>query len=223
MFPLTDTAVVPDAPIDAPIDAARQAMLEEFTAALGDSVVASHITPGKDLMVRVTNQSWAEAGRVARDVLGCTFFSFLAGLDWMPSPYGKGEDDPTAEPVARDLTIKQGYTGGDTRMQVFARVVNPETKMALTLKVDVADDDPRVGSWVNVYAGANWHERECWEMYGIVFDGHGDLRKLYLPGDFEGFPLRKDFPLVARIVKPWPGIVDVEPMPGGGNDDEESE
>ena len=51
-------------------------------------------------------------------------------------------------------------------------------------------------------------------MYGFAFDGHPDLRHLYLPGEFEGYPLRKDFPLLAREVKPWPGIVDVEPMPG---------
>ena len=65
-----------------------------------------------------------------------------------------------------------------------------------------------------VYAGADWHERECWEMFGIVFDGHPSLRHLYLPAEFEGHPLRKDFPLLARDVKPWPGLVDVEPMPG---------
>jgi NADH-quinone oxidoreductase subunit C len=50
-------------------------------------------------------------------------------------------------------------------------------------------------------------------MYGISFHGHPGLRHLYLPGDFEGNPLRKDFPLIARMVKPWPGIIDVEPMP----------
>jgi len=65
-----------------------------------------------------------------------------------------------------------------------------------------------------VYAGANWHERECWEMYGISFEGHPGLRHIYLPAGFEGNPLRKDYPLLARRLKPWPGIVDVEQMPG---------
>jgi NADH-quinone oxidoreductase subunit C len=55
-------------------------------------------------------------------------------------------------------------------------------------------------------------------MYGIRFDGHPSLRHLYLPSGFEGHPLRKDFPLLARVVKPWPGLVDVEPMPGEGAD-----
>ena len=47
-------------------------------------------------------------------------------------------------------------------------------------------------------------------MYGVRFDGHPSLRHLYLPAEFEGHPLRKDFPLLARVVKPWPGLVDVE-------------
>ena len=67
---------------------------------------------------------------------------------------------------------------------------------------------------MSVYPGADWHEREAWEMYGFVFDGHPSLRHLYLPFEFEGHPLRKDYPLLAREVKPWPGLVDVEPMPG---------
>jgi NADH-quinone oxidoreductase subunit C len=71
-----------------------------------------------------------------------------------------------------------------------------------------------VQSWVPVYPGADWHERETWEMYGFVFDGHPALRHLYLPSGFEGHPLRKDFPLLSRVVKPWPGLVDVEGMPG---------
>jgi NADH-quinone oxidoreductase subunit C len=50
-------------------------------------------------------------------------------------------------------------------------------------------------------------------MYGFDFIGHPNLVHLYLPGEFEGFPLRKDFPLLAREVKPWPGLVDVELMP----------
>ena len=50
-------------------------------------------------------------------------------------------------------------------------------------------------------------------MFGIQFAGHPGLRHIYLPTEFEGFPLRKDFPLLARVVKPWPGIVDVEDIP----------
>ena len=107
----------------------------------------------------------------------------------------------------------QGYAGGETRFQVFARVTDIRRHVAVTIKADVADDNLSIDSWHAVYAGANWHERETHEMFGIGFNGHPDLRNMYLPTEFEGYPLRKDFPLLARLVKPWPGIVDVEPMP----------
>jgi NADH-quinone oxidoreductase subunit C len=107
-----------------------------------------------------------------------------------------------------------GAAGAAGRFQVFARVQSTKKHWGLTFKADLDDADPRVESWVPVYAGADWHERECWEMYGFGFDGHPALRHLYLPFEFEGHPLRKDYPLLARVVKPWPGLVDVEPMPG---------
>ena len=57
----------------------------------------------------------------------------------------------------------------------------------------------------SVYAGANWHERETYEMFGIGFDGHPNLVPLLLPDGFEGNPLRKEFVLASRVAKPWPG------------------
>ena len=98
-------------------------------------------------------------------------------------------------------------------MQVFIRIVNLTTHLGITVKTDVADTAPVIESLITIFAGANWHEREAHEMFGIDFAGHPDLRNMYLPADFEGHPLRKDFPLLARMVKPWPGIVDVEPLP----------
>ena len=91
--------------------------------------------------------------------------------------------------------------------------------MPIFLKADLAEDDLTVDSWLPVYPGANWHEREAHEMFGIDFHGHPNLVALYLPTGFEGHPLRKDFPLLARMVKPWPGIVDVEPMPDEADDE----
>ncbi len=203
------------------LDAARAAALDDLTAVLGDAVVETFSRPGTDPWVRFATDAWGEVGLALTRRLGFTYFSFLSAIDWMPSPYGKGEDDPTEPPPERDATIRQGYAGGSTRFQVLARVHHLEHHVGVICKVDVPDDSLTVASWVPAYAGANWHERETWEMFGIAFAGHPGLRKLYLPGDFEGFPLRKDFPLLARMVKPWPGIVDVEPMPEGlGGDDE---
>ncbi|MGH9124219.1 MAG: NADH-quinone oxidoreductase subunit C [Acidimicrobiales bacterium] len=125
-----------------------------------------------------------------------------------------------AEDMAGDVPAPEGQryatgvAGGSSRFQVFARLYDVVKHVGVTLKADLDDADPRVESVVSLFRGADWHEREAWEMYGFVFDGHPGLRHLYLPGEFEGHPLRKDFPLLARLVKPWPGLVDVEPIPG---------
>jgi NADH-quinone oxidoreductase subunit C len=119
-------------------------------------------------------------------------------------------ETPEGEPAEGWQT---GVTGGDTRFQVFARLYSTARKLGVTLKADLDDEAPRVASIHEVYGGADWHERETWEMYGFLFEGHPGLTHIYLPGEFEGFPLRKDFPLLAREVKPWPGIVDVEDLP----------
>lgn len=207
---------------DTAVDTVRQDVLAAVRATLGDFVVESHVKPGDDIWVRVSTGSWRTSLESLRDNLGFDYFSFLSAIDWLPSPFGRGEDDPTEPPPVRDATIRPGYAGGDTRMQVFARLVNSQTKVGITLKVDVPDAAPTLDSVSTVFAGANWHEREIHEMFGIVFVGHPDLRNMYLPVDFEGFPMRKDFPLLARMVKPWPGIVDVEALPAGAIPEEES-
>jgi len=63
----------------------------------------------------------------------------------------------------------------------------------ITLKVEVTVDDPHCQSVESVWQTANWHEREAFDMIGVVFDGHPDLRRILLPDDWEGHPLRKDY------------------------------
>jgi NADH-quinone oxidoreductase subunit C len=239
---MSDTTVNDDATTDEPAEPAgpadelREGLLATFTEALGDSVVGSHISAGHELWVRVDRAAWATAAEVAKSKLGCQFFDYLSAIDWMPSPWGRYEDALIDEadgtnangqtggiPYVDPATIKPGVAGGDTRFQVMCRLADVRSARSVVLKADLPDDDLRIASLVGLYPGANWHERECWEMFGITFDGHPGLRHLYLPGAFEGHPLRKDFPLLARIVKPWPGIVDVEPMPGNDDPDAEAE
>jgi NADH-quinone oxidoreductase subunit C len=104
--------------------------------------------------------------------------------------------------------------GGDTRFQVFARFASTRDHRGVTVKADLDDEAPSVPTISRIYAGADWHERETWEMYGFDFEGHPHLVHIYLPSGFEGFPLRRDFPLLAREVKPWPGLTNVEPIGG---------
>ena len=218
VVPLSDTTQTETPAL--PGDGLRERIVQQLRDALGDALLDSVVKPGVDVWVRVRTDAWREAGMVLRDTLGCTYFSFLSAIDWLPSPYGRGEDDPTQPAPERSTAIVPGYAGGDTRLQVFARVSNIAEHFGITVKVDVPDDEAVIESWIPVFAGANWHERETHEMFGISFAGHPDLRNIYLPTDFEGHPMRKDFPLLARIIKPWPGIVDVEPLPGGEEGDE---
>ena len=222
------TAAQADATDTDATDTAREAILAELTDELGEAVVGSHLAPGVDLTVRVASDAWATTAEYLCEELGFSYFNFLSAIDWLPSPFGRDMDsqvdlalDEPSAPDAESMDsepMEQGLAGGETRFQVLARVNDIVNHRAVTLKADVDDDSMSVPSWVPVYPGADWHERETWEMFGIDFVGHPGLRHIYLPGAFEGNPLRKDYPLLARRVKPWPGIVDVELMPAEETD-----
>jgi NADH-quinone oxidoreductase subunit C len=226
-----DATTDPEGAVEAPErDERREELLGQLGDALGDDLVASHVEPGRDLWVRVSSDAWSQAADVLRERLGARYFCFLSAIDWMPSPFGRSMDsevdnllaaeEPAGEDGSAVVALEHGITGGETRFQVFARVSHvgtPGDHWGVTVKADVPEDGLRIGTWTRTFAGADWHEREAWEMFGIEFDGHPGLRNMYLPSGFEGHPLRKDFPLVARMVKPWPGIVDVEPLPGAGD------
>jgi len=209
------------------IDEGREALLAELTSELGDAMVESYVKPGDDIWIRVGRDAWIETAHILREAMGFRYFSFLSAIDWLPSPFGRDMDsqvDITLDPPEDEKEaepMETGYGGGDTRFQVFARVNDVSTTRAVTIKTDLPDDDLSIATWIPVYSGANWHEREAAEMFGIDFVGHPNSRKLYLPASFEGNPMRKDYPLLSRRIKPWPGIVDVEQMPG--DDDEEAD
>ena len=204
-----------------------EALLARLSDALGDGLVESHTDQGA-VWVRVERDAWADLARFLSDEEGFGFFSFLSAIDWMPSPFGRDMDsfvDNALDPPEpkEPAPTETGVAGGDTRFQLLARVNDVTSGRSIIAKADLPADDLRAPSWVPVYPGADWHEREAWEMFGIDFDGHPGLRHIYLPGEFEGHPLRKDYPLLARRVKPWPGLVDVELMPetdDGGDDGE---
>ncbi len=222
----TDT---PEAPVEAEpteevapdphaLDASHADLVARLGAELGDAVLEHTAVFGMPV-VRVRRNAWREVAELAKHELDCDYLSFVAGIDWMPAPKEGGDDagSDTSAPVQPTETT-YGAAGSDGRFQVFARVQSTSRHWGVTFKADVDEDALLVQSWVPVYPGADWHERECWEMYGFVFDGHPALRHLYLPSEFEGHPLRKDYPLLSRVVKPWPGLVDVEPMPGEGEE-----
>ncbi len=200
-------------------DEHAEAALTVLEQGLGSKLLVSHIAPGRGLWIRVGIEDWRFAAKVAREDLDCKFFDWLSAIDWMPSPYGREheteQDKLNEEPEDNNQEeIIWGYTGGETRFQLICRVYSISRKIGVMIKADLPDSDPRALSLIPIYPGANWHEREAREMFGVTFDEHPDLRNIYLPGDFEGHPLRKDYPLLSRRMKPWPGIVDVELLPG---------
>ena len=87
---------------------------------------------------------------------------------------------------------------GKPRFEVHYVLLNQETHERLILKVGVDDPDPTIPSAVPLWMGANWMEREVFDMYGIRFEGHPDLRRILMPEEFAAFPLRKDYPLRGR-------------------------
>ena len=130
--------------------------------------------------VDVPRERWVGALTEARDTRGFTYFDWLTAVD------------------ERDAADDPGY-------DVVAHLWCLPRREHLLLRTRVPAADPVLATVTGVFAGAAWHERETYEMFGVEFAGHENLRPLLLPDGFEGHPLRKDFVLAARAAKPWPG------------------
>ena len=90
------------------------------------------------------------------------------------------------------------YLGSTPRFEVVYHLYSLKRNHRLRLKTRVPEEDPRIASVVPVWRGADWLERETYDMYGIRFEGHPDLRRIYLYEEFQGHPLRKDYPKEKR-------------------------
>jgi NADH-quinone oxidoreductase subunit C len=142
-------------------------------------------------------EQWIAALTAARDELGATFFDWLTGVDELEDGYTVATFVcAPVEPAAA------GHVSADGASEPAVRLRRGE---GLVLKTLVPRDRPELPSATSVYRGANWHERETYEMFGVEFTGHPDLKPLLLPDGFEGHPLRKEFILASRVAKAWPG------------------
>ena len=153
-------------------------VVQTLRGLFGDAIVDATVNElgGGQLIVKAAAERRPDVMQTLKD-LGFTFYTFCCGVDWPD----------------------------DDRIEVLDHVYDVEHRHRVTVKYDVARDAPRIPSVAGVYAGADWHERETWELFGVVFAGHPRLRRLLLPDWFEGFPMRKDYELPARAEKPWPG------------------
>jgi NADH-quinone oxidoreductase subunit C len=94
-----------------------------------------------------------------------------------------------------DLTGADNGPEEDPRFEVNYHLFSTKHYNRLRLKVLLSEDDPKVPTVTDLWRTADWHERETFDMFGVIFDGHPDLRRILMPSDFDGFALRKDFPL----------------------------
>ena len=83
----------------------------------------------------------------------------------------------------------------DPRFEVVYMLVSPEQRLRLRVKVRLPGEGAHLPTATGLWPAANWLEREVWDLYGIAFDGHPDPRRLLMPEDWEGYPLRKDYPV----------------------------
>ena len=152
-----------------------------LTEALGERVRAISDFRG-DLSITVDRAAWLEAARLLRDhpELDYKLFLDLCGVDYL---------DDADRPE---------------RFEVVLHVYSVSTKHHLRLKTAVPESNPHVASLVGVWRGANWFEREAWDLYGIVFDGHPKLERLLTHDAFVGHPMRKDYPTARRHVLKTP-------------------
>ena len=149
------------------------------------------------LKINVDFTSWIDTHKILKKDFNLSFFNWLSAVDWDNEV--KTGDAPK-EPVTPSFEILSCLSQTNSNNLVISSTV-------------ISKENAEIESLVDVFAGANWHEREAYEMFGINFLNHPNLIKLYLPDDYEGNPLLKSSELISREVKPWPGEVDVEGMP----------
>ena len=129
-------------------------------------VVTQRPSPRDEAVVSVDAAHWAEVARWLHDEAGFEFLSDLCGVDW-----------PHRRP----------------RFEVVCTLTDLGTPARIRVVVGIDGEPPAVPSVTGIWPGANWFEREAYDMFGIIFDGHPDLTRILMPDEWEGHPLRKDY------------------------------
>jgi NADH-quinone oxidoreductase subunit C len=173
--------------------------LDEYGAGLAERLGGEAIVEFDTVRIYVDRDTWVETLRRARDEEGLSFFSWLAGIDW-------SKDVEVGDTVAEPDELEE-------RFEVMCRLSSMENADGAQFITTLPKDDAVIDSITGLFGGAEWHERETHDMFGIEFTGNPNLSPIYLPEGFLGHPLLKSYPLLAREIKPWPGDVDVEDMP----------
>jgi NADH-quinone oxidoreductase subunit C len=160
--------------------ATAEQLAETITAVLGDKAKRVSVALG-EVTVVVSAPDYSAAALLLRDTRGCQFEQLidLCGIDY--SEYGNGRHD-------------------GPRFCVASHLLSVSLNQRVRLKVFCSDDDfPVVASVNEVWNSANWFEREAFDLFGIIFEGHNDLRRILTDYGFIGHPFRKDFPTTGHV------------------------
>lgn len=151
---------------------ALQGLSTHLTDKFGDKIAKSDITYG-ELNVTVAGDDLIDIVSFLRDDPACQFVSIIdvSGAD---------------------------YPSREKRFDVVYHLLSPKKNLRIRVRV-LTDDETPVPSITGVYPGADWYERETYDLYGVLFSGHPDLRRLLTDYGFDGYPLRKDFPLTGFV------------------------
>jgi NADH-quinone oxidoreductase subunit C len=132
-----------------------------------------------------------------------------SSADLHATVYVPGADLPAVARALRDHSALRfgflaeltavDYHPREPRFEIIYILVSIERRLRLRVKVRLGGNGAHVGTVSDVWPAANWLEREVWDLFGIVFDGHPDPRRLLMPEDWEGFPLRKDHPVQIKM------------------------
>jgi NADH-quinone oxidoreductase subunit C len=133
-----------------------------------------------------------------------------ASVDLHETIYAKRDDVPAIARALRDAPGLQfdflaevtaaDFWPREPRFELVYILVSTTLARRIRVKVRLPGADAHVATVSAIWPAANWLEREVWDLFGIVFDGHPDLRRLLMPEDWEGFPLRKDYPVQIKMV-----------------------
>jgi NADH-quinone oxidoreductase subunit C len=133
----------------------------------------------------------------------------VPSVDLQTTMYVSREDVPALARVLRDrpelgFNLLAEITAVDfwphePRFELVYILVSIPNRLRLRMKVRLPGADPHVSTLIGVWPAANWLEREVWDLFGISFDGHPDPRRLLMPEDWEGYPLRKDYPVQIKM------------------------
>ena len=183
--------------------AGAERLLADLRAVFGDAVPAQVQAAGQVGMEVAAGELLAVAQRL-RDEPSLRFEQLIdvAGVDYLD--YGRTEwqaERATASGFSRGVDRAAGHTlAGGRRYAAVSQLLSVTHNRRLRLRCWCEDnDDPMVDSLTSVWAGANWFEREAYDLYGIQFRGHPDLRRILTDYGFIGHPFRKDFPLSGNV------------------------